>query len=619
MDWKKSIFSEVNYQFVSNPYPTYNEYVKVSFRVLKPNPIKNAFIRAVIDGGSHYVKMNKVKETKHFVYYEGWLKVSQRFINYHFVIDVGSEVLFYTRSGVYSYFPTEDHDFVIIADFENPYWVPSSVFYQIFPDRFFPGTPDTSVKTGEYEYRGHKTIKLEWGTDALPYSKGFSLDFQGGNLYGIIEKIPYLKSIGVNAIYINPIFKAMTNHRYDCIDYFNVDPHLGGNEALKKLVDELHRNDMRIIVDVSINHTGVEHYWFKKALSDPNSEERSFYYFDENGNYKGWAGLSELPQLNYRSKKLRELIFEGEDSLVRYWIKYFDIDGWRFDVANDTGRNSRDQFGNEIFSRIRERVKDIKRAAYIIGEHWEDNISYLLGDQLDACMNYFASSRPLRCFAGEVDWFLRRVVEPGRGLKGYTGTELEMQIIQHYTRLPNQIAFLQFNLLDSHDIFRFHNTKYFDKDIYKGVLIILFILPGTTSIYYGDEVGLKGRVEDIEGCRFPMEWDESKWNKDFLNLYTKLSNLKRNEKALHLGSYKPIYADENTFVFARFNEENCFIGTISKSNEEKEIEVPTYSTGVFDAEGFDLFTGEKFKANNGYVRLKVSKERQLLIKFDCDN
>ncbi|MCX8028472.1 MAG: glycoside hydrolase family 13 protein [Brevinematales bacterium] len=615
MDWKKTIFSEVNYDFVSNPYPRFNEYIKVSFRVLRNNPIRNVYMRAIIDGGSKYIKMTISRQTNYFTYYEGWLKVSQKFINYHFVIDIGSEVLFYTRKGIFTYVPTEDNDFVIIAEFENPDWVPGSVFYQIFPDRFNQGKPEISVKTGEYEYRRHKTIKLDWGTDPLPYHQGFCLDFLGGDLYGIKDKIWYLKSIGVNALYLNPIFKAMTNHRYDTIDYFSVDPHLGGNEALRELVDELHKNDMKIILDISINHTGDQHIWFKKALLDINSEERGFYYFNEKNEYRGWAGLSELPQLNYNSKKLREIIFEDDDSVVKYYIKQFDIDGWRFDVANDTGRNGIDQFGNEIFKRIREGVKSIKKNAYLIGEHWEDNISYLLGDQLDGCMNYFASLRPIRSFAGEVDWFLRNVVEPGRKLRPSTGVELEAQIQQHYTRLPNQIAFLQYNLLGSHDIFRFHNTIYFDRDIYKGMLIILFLLPGATSIYYGDEIALRGRTSDIEGCRYPMEWDESKWDRYFLNLYSTLAKLKRSEKTLHLGAYRPVYADEDTFAFARFDLEKCFIGFISRSQVEKEITIPTYHLGVFDESGKDIFTGEEFRSKDGYLTLKISKKKQCLISF----
>ncbi|MEN2997947.1 MAG: glycoside hydrolase family 13 protein [Brevinematia bacterium] len=619
LDWKETLCSEVNHTFVSNPYPTYNEYVKVRFRVLKNNPIKKAFIRAVIDGGSRYIRMQPSKKTNNFVYYEGWLKISQRFTNYHFVLDIGSEVLFFTRKGVFDYFPTEDNDFVILADFENPDWVPKSVFYQIFPDRFAQGNPEISVKTGEYEYLGHKSIKLEWGSEPLPYSRGFCLDFQGGDLYGIIQKIPYLKSIGVNALYLNPIFKAMTNHRYDCIDYFSVDPHLGGDLALKKLVEELHKNGMKIILDVSLNHTGCEHTWFKKALSDPQSEERGFYYFKPSGEYKGWANLSELPQLNYNSLKLREIMFEGEDSLVRYYIKRFDIDGWRFDVANDTGRNEKDQFGNEIFARIRERVKSLKRDAYLIGEHWEDNISYLLGDQLDACMNYFASSRPIRCFAGEVDWFLRNVVEPGRKLKPYTGNNLRNQIIQHFSRLPNQIAFLQYNLLDSHDIFRFHTTEYFDRDIYKGMVSLLFLLPGTVSIYYGDEIGIRGRTSDVEGCRYPMEWNENIWDKWFLQIYSKLAHLKLREKTLHLGVYRPLYADDDSFAFSRFDEEKCFISILTRSESEKEIRIPTYPAGVFNSKGTDIFSGEEFNTLDGYLNVKVSKSRQLLLEFITDN
>ena len=619
MNWGKSVFSEVNKHFVSNPYPTFNEYIKISLRLLKNSPVKNAYIRAIIDGGSRYIKMQPSKYTNNFVYYTGWLKISQKFINYHFVLDTGNKVFFYTRKGIFSYFPTEDNDFVIIADFENPDCVPKSVFYQIFPDRFAQGKPELAVKTGEYEYKGFKTLKVEFNSEPLPYSRGRCLDFHGGDLYGIIQKIPYLKELGINAVYLNPIFKALTHHRYDCIDYFEVDPHLGGNEGLKNLVEELHKNGIKIILDVSINHTGKEHKWFKKALEDSNSEERGFYYFDDKGNYRGWAGLDDLPQLNYNSKTLRKIIFEDENSLVRFWIKNYDIDGWRFDVANDTGRNGRDQFGNEIFQKIREAVKSIKKDAYLIGEHWEDNISYLLGDQLDGCMNYFASSRPLRYFAGEVDWFLRNIVELNRNLDAYSGTDLEMQIIQHFTRIPNQVAFLQFNLLDSHDMPRFHNSQKFYFDVYKGMMIILFLLPGTTSVYYGDEIGLRGRSDSVEGCRYPMEWDETKWNKDLLTLYKTLIKLKTSEEALQTGAYKPVFADDDTFAFVRFTEEKAFLGVISKANEEKSIKIPTYVAGVFESKGKDIFTGEEFKANGGYLDTKVSKKKQLLIEFNCDN
>ncbi len=619
MDWKESLISEVNKIFVTNPYPTINEYIKVGFRVIKNNPIKKAWIRAVIDGGGKYIRMNIEKETKNFVYYFGWLKVSQKWINYHFILDLGSEVLFFSKKGVFTHIPTEDYDFVIIADFENPEWVPKSVFYQVFPDRFNNGDTESDVKTGEYSFDGFTAQKREWGAPPLEYHEGGCLDFYGGDLKGIEDKIDYFKKLGVNAIYINPIFEAKTHHRYDCIDYFKVDPHLGGDKALKSLVDKLHENNMKIIVDVSINHTSVEHKWFKTGISDPNSEERGFYYFDKNNNYRSWAGVKTLPQLNYNSKKLREIIFEGEDSLVRYYIKHFDIDGWRFDVANDTGRNGLDQFGNEIFQKIRTSVKSIKKNAYLIGEHWEDNISYLLGDQLDGCMNYFVSSRPLRSFAGEVDWFLKNIIERGRKIRSYTGNELKDSIEQHYSRLPNQVSFLQFNLLDSHDMPRFHNSEFFRYELYKGIVIILFLLPGTTSIYYGDEIKINGHSRSVEGCRYPMEWNEDKWDKDFFGLYQTLSHLKLREEALQTGCYKSLYADNETYVLSRFDEKKAFIGIITKNTETKSVTIPVYPAGVFDSEGEEIFSKEKFKAQNGLLKINLNKYDQKLIVFETDN
>jgi len=612
-----SIHSEVNEYFVSNPYPKINEQIKITVRILKNVEIKKVFLRTLINGTNAHLQMDKEKKSDVFDYYSTYLIMNQKILNYHFIFITNNDVLYYTRDGVYEYPPTEDNDFVIMADFENPDWVTKSVFYQIFPDRFYCGNPKNSVKDGQYEFQGHKTIKVEWDKKPPEYNEGHCLDFYGGDLEGIKQKIDYFKKLGVNALYINPIFKAFTNHRYDCVDYFNVDDSLGGNAALIELVSELHKNDIKIIVDVSINHTGIEHHWYKKAEKDINAPERAYYYFNKSGDSKKWRGVDSLPQLNYGSKRLREIIYEGEDSLVRHYLKEpYNIDGWRFDVAMDTGRNDLDQFSNDIFKGVREAAKSVKNDCYLFGEHWKDNISYLLGDQLDGCMNYFATSRPLRTFAGEPERYLSGIVNYSPNAKSRTGTDLAKQIMQHYTRLPNQIAFLQFNLLDSHDIHRFHNNKdVFNFGMYCGMIIVLYMLPGTPSIYYGDEIGIVGTIETVEGCRYPMEWDESKWNHDFFNLYKKLSFLKQGEKALQTGSFKILYSDETTFVLARFTDKKTFIGVLSKNKEKKSIKIPIYLIGGKDGAVYkDVFKNIATTINDGNITLNLKENDFYLLE-----
>lgn len=618
-DFLSSVHSEVNEDFVSNPYPHLREQVRISLRVRKSAVNFKIYLRILFDGSPKTIRMQKAKQTSGYEYYECYLIMQQKKVHYHFIIVTEDHIYYYNRLEITTHAPTEDYDFVLIAGFDNPSWVNERVFYQIFPDRFNNGNENITPRESEYSFHGHRTTRLAWHEKPLEYNEGHCLDFYGGDLEGIGKKISYLKELGVGAIYINPIFQARTNHKYDCVDYFNVDDYLGGNKALGELVKKLHEEGMRIIVDVSINHTGSEHVWFTKALADKEAPEREYYYIQKNNKYTGWHGIDTLPQLNYSSSKLREKIIYDDDSLVRHYLKPgYDIDGWRFDVGNNTGRKGEHQFSNGIFRGVRDAVKSVKKEAYIIGEHWKDNISYLQGDQWDGAMNYFASCRPLRCFAGEVDRYVGHLVDDPKKYNNKTGADLEKQIFQHYSRLPNQVAFLQFNLLDSHDIHRFHsNTDVFDFDIYRGMLIIFYLLPGTFSIYYGDEVGLEGWKHSVEGCRFPMQWDSSKWDRRFYELYSGLNRIKQKEKALHTGSYRALYADETTFVLARFSRKRVVIGIISKNSSEKTIEIPLEVTGICTNTEFkDLLSGECFLSNTDRLSIPLGVKGSFILAAD---
>ncbi len=621
MNWLDSLYSEVNDEFVSNPFPALGETVTVKLRCFSDHTATRFFLRTAINGMNALLPMRRAEAAGRFTYYETTLKVSQPWMSYHFIVETPETYYFFNRREVVTYHPTEDHDWVLIAGFENPDWVPRSVFYQIFPDRFRNGNPENDVRTGQYALSGHETIKMEWSEPAMPYRKAFSLDFYGGDLAGIKEKIPYLKALGVNAVYLNPIFSAGTSHGYDCTDYFHVADHFGGDGALIDLVDELHRNGIRLILDVSINHTGSEHPWFRKAIDDPSSEERGFYYISDDGTYIGWAGLHTLPQLNYSNDRLREIMFRGDDSVVRRYLRPpFGIDGWRFDVGNSTGRKDEHQLSHEVFREVRRAVKKTKPDAYIVGEHWEYNIAYHLGDQWDGAMNYFASGRPLRVFAGEIDHFLEGVAGVGKKRLPGSGKVLADQIMQHYTRLPNCHAYLQFNLLDSHDIHRFHNNReVFSPGIYRGMVIVLFLLPGTPSIYYGDEIGLPGYIEAVEGARYPMEWNEAAWNREFFALYGTLAVLKRTEPALQYGGYRVLFADLETMAFARFTRTRGFIGVISHNRHERTVELPVSLIGGIDGvPASEVFTNEEYPVKDGTIELTLGPNRSALLAIELD-
>ena len=370
-NWLESVYSDGSGEFVQPALPKKGEVITVSIRFFADAPVKDVMLRTRINGGEERIHMVRGEEKNGLVYYYAKLCTKEDCLYYHFFIVADETIYYYNQMGILEYMPDETYDFRIVYGYRQPSWVKNAVFYQIFPERFCNGNPAISVKDGEYQFNGYDTIQVkDWNTVPALFDETHCLDFYGGDLEGIKAKIPYLKELGVTALYLNPIFYAATIHKYDCLDYFTVDPHFGGNQALQELVEELHKNDMRIILDVSINHTGSAHKWFNKngeffdksvgAYNNPNALERKYYFFGENNIYKAWWAVETLPTLNYTSDELRDILYRGEDSLVKKWLKPpFNTDGWRFDVADVMARNDEIQLHHEVW--VRTEWKDIPK------------------------------------------------------------------------------------------------------------------------------------------------------------------------------------------------------------------------------------------------------------------
>ena len=231
------------------------------------------------------------------------------------------------------------------------------------------------------------------------------IEFYGGDLPGITGKLDYLAGtssssgpgLGVNALYLNPVFTAYSNHRYDVADYDNVDPHLGGNAALAELRRGLTDRGMRYMLDIVPNHCGFMHPWFRAAQADPAAATAEFFTFRHHpDDYECWLGVRSLPKLNYRSPRLREAIYAGPDAVFRRWLRPpYAADGWRVDVANMLGRHGVDQLGAEVARGIRQAVKAENPDAYLLGENFFDATAQLQGDGWDASMNYAGFTMPL--------------------------------------------------------------------------------------------------------------------------------------------------------------------------------------------------------------------------------
>ncbi len=589
--WLESVYSDGTQEFVSIPNPKLRDIVTIRIRMYEDAPVKHVLLRTVPNGAERIVEAEYEKTENGLIYYAAQIEINEARIQYQFYLVCDSIVYYYNQRGITTYIPDQSCDFVLLAGYRQPSWVKDSVFYQIFPDRFCNGDTSNDVKDGEYTLNGHPTIHMDWTDTPLEFHDGFNLDFFGGDLQGVKEKIPYLKELGVTAVYLNPIFMAPSVHKYDCIDYFHVDPHFGGDEALAQLSAALHENGMKLILDISINHTGTAHKWFNRdglffdkkygAYNNSDSEERGYYFFKEGTQeYKGWFDVSDLPTLNYTSDKLRDIIYRAKDSVLKKWLKPpYSIDGWRFDVADVMARNDEIQLSHELWPQIAASIKEENPEAYILAEDWGDCTPYLQGNEWDSPMNYYGCGRVLRQFAGEPDLFNARNDILSKVPYKMTAEDVQNRIMEYLSRIPFAMWQNQFNLIDSHDVQRLHTNPVVNPMEYRGAVILQFTLIGTASIYYGDEAAAAG-WDNNEGFRHPMPWNSGFENSDTYKLYQTLAHLKRDRKAFSEDGMKFLYAENGVVAIARFYGDEVFAAVMSVNDEDTEIVLPIGAVGA---------------------------------------
>ncbi|MGY5240038.1 alpha amylase N-terminal ig-like domain-containing protein [Clostridium tertium] len=604
MSWTNSIFSDGSEIFLSRINPKKGEDISIRIRAKEEAPIKRVFLRYLRFGEEVILQMKNLKLKNGFKYYEANIIIEDVITQYHFIIESDETTYFYNQKGLFENIITEDNDFRIIANFKDMKWVREGIFYQIFVDRFYNGNTKNDIKNNEYSYCGYDTKIMNWNDIPLDYNEGGNVDFYGGDLEGIKEKITYLKELGITAIYLNPIFESKSNHKYDCDDYYKVDSHFGGDKALIELSRYLHKNDIKVIVDISINHTGIENDWVKK--------NKSFYFFNEDGTYESWNGVKTLPVLNYKNDDLREKIYKSKDSVLKYWLQEpFNIDGWRLDVGHNVGKMKGQDLHFDLWRDIRKEIKSINEDTYLVAEHWSDCKDYLQGDMWDSTMNYFGMMRPIRKYLGEEDRFLAWKIDE-LNIKKENGKIFKAEVLNHFSRIPYQLQSLQLNLLSSHDIHRIHiSNKLCEEDVLAAI-IMLFTFVGVPCIYYGDEVGLSGDLSSSGASRYPMEWDSKKYHYKINDLYKKMINLYKNEKLLKYGSFKFILSENNQIGYARFDEKEAII--FINSREESVLSIELDSIGIF--EDFNIIYGERnCKLENNKLYLTLKPKESLLIKL----
>jgi alpha-glucosidase len=439
--------------------------------------------------------------------------------------------------------PRYDRFFHLLAHPLPPEWALGTVFYQIFPDRFRQGRPELAPRDGAWLYGGKPIRRKAWHEPPGPDG---AREFYGGDLWGILEALPYLQDLGVETLYLTPIFQSPSSHRYDTEDYLRVDPHLGGEEALKALYQALETRGMKLVLDGVFNHIGATHPWFQRALKDPSSPERGMFTFHPDGTYARFWDVRQMPKLDYASPLTQERFVFGKEAPIRHWMRL--CHGWRLDVAHSIGEGGTNRKNARWLRALARAAKEEREDALVFGELSYDTVPTLRAHTLDGAMHYAGFAHPVMA------WLSGRDVH---GLPAPLGAHEVWQVLHdHYAALPLQLRHTMYTLLSSHDIPRALWRLRGDKERFKLAYALLFAFPGSPAIYYGDEIGLSqpNPYEVWAGdpyCRAPFPWDEAAWDRDLLRFLKRLVHLKKTHPALRQGGLLPLEAPEGVLAFRR--------------------------------------------------------------------
>lgn len=581
--------------------------VTLRLRTAPKAPIEHILLRLCPDGEQQFLELKRSNTPKDPAcqWWEVSLTLHMPLTHYRFIIFSQDGPWQYNASGIHPHLTTDHHDFRLLAGYAAPTWVRSSVFYQIFPDRFADGDPSSNVGDGEFEYRGAQAAARLWG-EAPQEGRGSMVEFYGGDLQGIQDKLDYLEDLGVNALYLNPVFSALSNHRYDVTDYDNVDVHLGGNSALANLRQALTRKNMQYILDIVPNHCGIMHPWFQRAQADLSAPSAEFFTFHRHPDeYEAWLGVRSLPKLNYRSQRLRQTMYATPDSIFRRWLRApYAADGWRIDVANMLARQGPDQLGMEISRGIRQAVKEENPQAYLLGENFFDGSEQLQGDTLDAVMNYSGFTKPLWWWLGRFDIWVHGQPSPVVSPEPWPTEALINSWRDFQAAIPWEITAQQFNLLGSHDTSRILSQLHDNLALAQLAAGLLMTFPGVPCIYYGEEIGMSGA--NALQARACMIWDKERWNQDLRSFYQTLIRLRRNAPALLEGGFQILWTSNDSFAFLRDAEADRIIVIAHRATEDyPAFDLPVWQAGIPNGLSFsEVFSGNESTVTGG--KLEVS-------------
>ena len=665
---KNAFFSDGTEYYRTPAEPREGDEVTIRFRTQRNN-VDAVYL--VCDG--KHIEMEVTETAKGFDYYSARITMGSKVSRYHFEIIYGSLTCYYNTQGVRMEYE-ERMDFEIYPGYETLDWAKGAVMYQIYIDRFYNGDKSNDVETGEYFYIGDVSTKVDnW--EKTPAVMGVR-EFYGGDLQGILDKLDYLQDLGVEVLYLNPAFVSPSNHKYDCQDYDYIDPHYGkivedcdgllnpgdrenahaykyirrvtdkrnleaSNELFAKLVEEVHKRGMRVILDGVFNHCGSFNKWMdreriyenqegypKGAYVSADSPYRDFFDFKDtnrwpyNPTYDGWWTHDTLPKLNYEaSTTLYDYILK----VGKKWVSPpYNVDGWRLDVAADLGHSN--EFNHQFWKDFRRAVKEANPEAIILAEHYGNPEGWLLGDEWDTVMNYDAFMEP-------ITWFLTGMEKHSDEYREdlYGNSEAFIGAMRtHMRSLHMSALYTAMNELSNHDHSRFltRTNRKVGRVSYAGAaaasqginpavmreaVVIQMTWPGAPTVYYGDEAGVCGFTDPDNRRTYP--W--GKEDQQMLDFHRSMIKLHKEYEVIRKGSLNFLWNDYQGLSYGRFSDNEQMIVILNNLAEDREIEVEVWQTGISRQEDTVLerimltyragYTEEKttYVARGGVVRLNV--------------
>ena len=630
---KQALFCDGTARYVCPLEPEVGETVTLKFRAAKEDDIQ---IRLAIN--NELYTMESERTIGAFTYYRAEWKLKDGMTSYYFEIQDGEEVWYYNRSGL-----TDGripyYDFRLASGFSTPDWAKGAVIYQIYTDRFYNGDPENDVETREYFYIGDYSRKVtDW--NKYPAAMGVR-EFYGGDLQGVIDKLDYLQNLGVEVLYFNPLFVSPSNHKYDIQDYDYIDPHFGkivedggellspgeksnkkatkyqkrttsfanleaSNELFIKLVEELHRRGMKIILDGVFNHCGSFNKWMDREciyegqegyapgayISRESPYHDYFRFFSDeekdwpyNGKYDGWWGHDTLPKLNYEeSVKLENYIL----NVGRKWVSPpYNVDGWRLDVAADLGRSN--EYNHQFWKKFREVVKNANPDAIILAEHYGDPGEWLGGDEWDTVMNYDAFMEPITWFLTGMEKHSDEMREELRG----NADNFTRAMTYHMANMMVPSLLTSMNELSNHDHSRFLTrtnhmvgrvaelgpeaaNEFVNPAVMREAVAFQMTWIGAPTVYYGDEAGVCGFTDPDNRRTYPWGHEDQQ----MLGFHKEMIRIHKEHEALRTGAVVMLHCEKNILSYGRFTEEEQIIVILNNRSELAEVTVPVWKAEV---------------------------------------